>query len=585
MVCSMNGGCDNNCNPTEGFKGGKGTTIWGPISFTLGPKGSQTDTKTLHFTATQPQCYQNSSPQKCSACNLSYTIRTTQDSDNPVVSLYLYLNGHTSANADPGKRYHSRLANHDLSEVIDLSQSIDGFDGSGNPVYSLNDPDLNTLEFVNDDEYVSVTIEDLTVVRIYPMCYLPCDGKNACTDGMCDGSGPCGSEQPYSKIENDPLDSTRQDYPCNYKDCGNISYTKFGPDNHVKEISPSPYVNAVWTWTNPPDPCYNYVNKKHCFFNLNNVATSGVSENDDVTFWLRLNYDPTNHPDSPWVQFYHPTGNYHIAHGVDLANHPTLSGFYDDSPNGTNTLELYYDPNADVDLVLCDGCSGSCPPYCQEGGNIDIYRTYQTEPVYLTIEASVATGGGSISPSGIVQVDYGGNKTFNITPNTGYLIYHVDVMNDGENWVSQGAISSYTFINVTNLKHKIRAYFTSCGTCQTVCQTACVVSCQETCQISCQPCETCQPCVTCQDTCQLTCQTGCEVACQLPCEFCQMTCQWTCMAACQLSCQTCNTCQTTCELSCQTGCEVSCQSGCEVSCQSPCMVCQLPCLWSCLMIQ
>jgi uncharacterized repeat protein (TIGR02543 family) len=60
-----------------------------------------------------------------------------------------------------------------------------------------------------------------------------------------------------------------------------------------------------------------------------------------------------------------------------------------------------------------------------------------------TITASAGTGG-SISPSGSVSVNHGTNKTFSITPNTGYRI--VDVLVDGS---SVGAVSSYTFSNVT----------------------------------------------------------------------------------------------------------------------------------------
>jgi YD repeat-containing protein len=69
-----------------------------------------------------------------------------------------------------------------------------------------------------------------------------------------------------------------------------------------------------------------------------------------------------------------------------------------------------------------------------------------------TITATAGSGG-SISPSGAVSVKSGTNKTFTITPNTGYHIAVVTV--DG---VSQGAISSYTFTNV-RANHTINASF------------------------------------------------------------------------------------------------------------------------------
>jgi hypothetical protein len=71
-----------------------------------------------------------------------------------------------------------------------------------------------------------------------------------------------------------------------------------------------------------------------------------------------------------------------------------------------------------------------------------------------TITASAGTGG-AISPSGGVSVQSGVNQTFTIPANTGYKISNVTV--DG---VSQGAIASYTFTNVT-ASHTIAATFTA----------------------------------------------------------------------------------------------------------------------------
>jgi hypothetical protein len=79
--------------------------------------------------------------------------------------------------------------------------------------------------------------------------------------------------------------------------------------------------------------------------------------------------------------------------------------------------------------------------------------TTATAPTY-TITASAGTGG-TISPSGTVTVTQGGSQTFTITPNTGYSISDVTV--DG---VSVGAVSSYTFSNVT-ANHTIVATFIS----------------------------------------------------------------------------------------------------------------------------
>lgn len=72
------------------------------------------------------------------------------------------------------------------------------------------------------------------------------------------------------------------------------------------------------------------------------------------------------------------------------------------------------------------------------------------------ITASSGTGG-SISPSGNVQVQANGRVTFNVTPDEGYMIDRVVV--DG---ADVGARSSYTFENV-NANHSITASFLQTG--------------------------------------------------------------------------------------------------------------------------
>lgn len=72
-------------------------------------------------------------------------------------------------------------------------------------------------------------------------------------------------------------------------------------------------------------------------------------------------------------------------------------------------------------------------------------------PIY-TISASAGVGG-SISPSGSIALSQGLGQTFAIIPSTGYKIAGVTV--DG---VSVGAVSSYTFSNVT-ANHTIKASF------------------------------------------------------------------------------------------------------------------------------
>lgn len=74
----------------------------------------------------------------------------------------------------------------------------------------------------------------------------------------------------------------------------------------------------------------------------------------------------------------------------------------------------------------------------------------------FTIDASAGTGG-TITPEGNVDVVTGHSQTFTIKPDEGYEIS--DVIVDGE---SQGAISTYTFDNVT-ASHTITASFKKNG--------------------------------------------------------------------------------------------------------------------------
>ena len=71
-----------------------------------------------------------------------------------------------------------------------------------------------------------------------------------------------------------------------------------------------------------------------------------------------------------------------------------------------------------------------------------------------SISAGAGTGG-TISPAGVTSVAIGGNQSYAIAANCGYIVS--DVLVDG---VSQGAITSYTFSNVS-ASHTITATYTA----------------------------------------------------------------------------------------------------------------------------
>ena len=82
---------------------------------------------------------------------------------------------------------------------------------------------------------------------------------------------------------------------------------------------------------------------------------------------------------------------------------------------------------------------------------INNYQSYTTQSSY-TITATT-NGGGTIQPNGNVNVYKGNSQSFTITPNAGMKLDDVQV--DG---ISQGAINSYTFNDVTT-NHTINANF------------------------------------------------------------------------------------------------------------------------------
>ena len=112
----------------------------------------------------------------------------------------------------------------------------------------------------------------------------------------------------------------------------------------------------------------------------------------------------------------------------------TSNGGFADASSASTTFTM---PAADTTITATWSYNG--------GGGGSSYD-------YYTITASAGTGG-SISPSGSVSVREDTDKTFTITPDSGYHIS--DVLVDGK---SVGAVTSYTFEDVQK-KHTIEAVF------------------------------------------------------------------------------------------------------------------------------
>ncbi len=110
-----------------------------------------------------------------------------------------------------------------------------------------------------------------------------------------------------------------------------------------------------------------------------------------------------------------------------------------------------------IATVLVDGVNN--PAAVSSGTftftNVTAAHTISATFSQLTYNITASAGvNGSISPNGVTSVNCGANQTYTITANSCYII--ADVIVDG---VSQGAIGTYTFTNVT-AAHTISATFT-----------------------------------------------------------------------------------------------------------------------------
>jgi hypothetical protein len=136
----------------------------------------------------------------------------------------------------------------------------------------------------------------------------------------------------------------------------------------------------------------------------------------------------------------------------------TGTGTVTTSPTGTNfaagtVVTLTVAANASSTFTGWSGaCSGTATT-CQVTMNANksvgatfVLRSY-------TINASVSRTGGTISPSGSVNVTSGSSQTYTITPQSGYKIWFIVI--DGQYY---SARTSYIFTNV-QAQHTIKAYF------------------------------------------------------------------------------------------------------------------------------
>jgi len=212
-------------------------------------------------------------------------------------------------------------------------------------------------------------------------------------------------------------------------------------DNPWGSISPSGTVvdtcgaNQMFTIT--PNAC----------FGVSQVLVDGVNMGSITTYtFTNIN---SNH--TIWASF--SRLSYWINAGAGSGGSISPSGKFGVYCGTNQTFTITPNTGFNISNVVVDGVSkGAISTYTFQNvtSNHSISATFTC--IGYTITAS-AGGGGSINPSGNVNVCSGASQTFTITASSGYTISNVVV--DG---VSKGAISTYTFQNVTS-NHTISASF------------------------------------------------------------------------------------------------------------------------------
>lgn len=168
-------------------------------------------------------------------------------------------------------------------------------------------------------------------------------------------------------------------------------------------------------------------------YTFENIAANHVIEAEftSITFTITANVDGANGDISP-------KGDVEVAYG--------------------ETPVFTFTPNAGykVAAVLVDGESKPAAAYM---GSYSFAPIVDNHTITVSFEkqtyvvTAVATGEGTISPAGDVEVEHGANQTFTFTPNEGYQVGRVVI-----DHVLVETADSYTFENVTE-RHRIEVAF------------------------------------------------------------------------------------------------------------------------------
>ncbi len=119
---------------------------------------------------------------------------------------------------------------------------------------------------------------------------------------------------------------------------------------------------------------------------------------------------------------------------------------------------LHADDGYHIKDVVVDGASegvATLYTFHDVHANHTIEAQFEVNQEFYTITATAISEGGTIDPSGEIEVEHGTDQSFTITPDEGYFINDVSV--DGQ---SVGRVSVYSFTTV-NASHSIKAKFST----------------------------------------------------------------------------------------------------------------------------
>jgi len=260
---------------------------------------------------------------------------------------------------------------------------------------------------------------------------------------------------------------------------GRAVFSEVPVGNRAYTVSKTGYENSTGSFSVDSDESVNVsLAKKTYTFSTNTVGQGSVSKNPDKSTYthgeiVQLTAIPsTSWSFSSWsgdqTGSVNPasitmnsnktiTANFLInQYSIAVSSIPSAGG----TANGSGT----YNHGQTVNLVASANAGYEFVNWTENGVQVSANTTYSfTATGNRTLVANfrlktytitaTAGAGGSINPSGNVNVTHGSNQTFSIATDSGYEISDVKVDN-----VSVGKVGSYTFNNVT-ANHSIQASF------------------------------------------------------------------------------------------------------------------------------